>query len=124
MNDKSIKNIQAVIEKWRQNQLYTYHQKEVIVSSRSPISSGEFVLRFKNSLSSFYCNGKLIPVELISHLFHTTTLGEERLTDNPNADTYRLEKFLNEFDSAFELHVTEELSKCHDLLESSDPLFF
>jgi hypothetical protein len=123
MKDESIAAIREVVQTWRNRKHYTYHQKEVVVSIKSPISPGESVLRFKSSLHSFYCGGKLVPVELVSKTFHTTTLSDLPISENPKADAYRLKVFLERFDGEFDDLVDEKMSECPDLLTSSDPLF-
>ncbi len=124
MKEQSIAAIRQTIENWKAAKRYTYHQKELIVAGKSPIVDGETVLRFKNSLKSFFCQGKLIPVEYTSKLFHTTTLSDHPISINPNADEYKLKAFLEKFDDEFDDLVDRELSNCPDSLTTSDPLFF
>ena len=84
-------------------------------------------LVFSNSVYSFFCNGQLIPISLDSIPFYTNTLSSNPLSENPNGDKYRLEKFLEEFDELFYKEVTDKLKTCEDdegKLATSDPLFF
>ena len=123
MKDEALQIIRDVIQKWQDERRFTFEQKQ-IHSYKSPITEGEFVLRFTNSLQSFFCNKTLIPIELTSRPFHTNTLSEKPLSENANGDKYRLEKHLEEFDYLFYKEVDGKLSECIDTLTTSDPLFF
>lgn len=123
MKDEALQIIRTVIQKWQGERRFTFEQKQVH-SYKSPITEGEFVLRFTNSLHSFFCNGTLIPIILTSRPFHTNTLSEQPLSENVNGDKYRLEKHLEEFDNLFYTEVDNKLSECIDTLTTSDPLFF
>lgn len=123
MNEQAFQILKEVIDKWRSTRRYTFENKK-IDSYKSPIVDDEFVLRFSNSVNSFFCNGKLIPVSLISRPFHTNTGSDDQLLQNINGDKYRLEKFLKEFDEKFYEEIEKKLENCIETLASSDPLFF
>jgi hypothetical protein len=123
MNDKAINSIREAITNWKGKRNFTFENKQ-IYSYNSPITNGEFVLRFSNSLNSFFCNGNTIEISLTSRPFHTGTLSDTPISDNPNGDKYRLEKFLEEFDEAFYTEVERKLNDCIETLTTSDPLFF
>lgn len=57
-------------------------------------------------------------------MFHSTTLGNNPISDNENADKIRLDKFLMDFDDQFNELVEEKLNECSETLFTSDPLFF
>jgi len=123
MKEESMKLIVAIVKDWMNSKEYTYQKKDVL-SFRSPIVDGEYLLRFKNELYGFRLNGIEIPISITSKLFPTTTLSENPLSENVNTDKIRLEKFLKEFDDKFDSLVTEKLGECGDELSTSDPLFF
>jgi hypothetical protein len=123
MDSPAIKTIQEVITKWKSERRFTFENKQVF-PYKSPITDGEFVLRFSNSLNSFFCDKQKIEITLTSRPFHTATLSDKPLSDNPNGDKYRLEKFLEEFDNDFYKEVEQKLNDCIDTLTTSDPLFF
>jgi hypothetical protein len=123
MNEKAINSIREAITNWKGKRNFTFENKQ-IYSYNSPIINGEFVLRFSNSLNSFFCNGNTIEISLTSRSFHTGTLSDTPISDNPNGDKYRLEKFLEEFDEAFYTEVERKLNDCIETLTTSDPLFF
>lgn len=123
MNEQAIQLLRDIIAKWRGERQFTFENKQ-INSYRSPITENEFVLRFSNSVNTFFCNGKLIPIELISRPFHTNTINDNPISHNPNGDKYRLEKFLQEFDEEFYRLVENKLSDCIEALTTSDPVFF
>lgn len=123
MNEKAINSIREAITNWKGKRNFTFENKK-IYSYNSPITNGEFVLRFSNSLNSFFCNGNTIEISLTSRPFHTGTLSDTTISDNPNGDKYRLEKFLEEFDEAFYTEVERKLNDCIETLTTSDPLFF
>ncbi|HMK03806.1 MAG TPA: hypothetical protein VK489_06425 [Ferruginibacter sp.] len=64
MKDEALQIIRSVIQKWEGERRFTFEQKQVH-SYESPITKGEYVLRFTNSLHSFFCNGTLIPINNI-----------------------------------------------------------
>lgn len=123
MKEESIKLLREVIENWKRRKIYTYQQKEVS-GGKSPIDKGEILLRFKINLPGFFCQGKEIPISLTSRIFHTATLSEQPLSENASGDKYRLEKFLSDFDEQFDALVSEEFTKCPEIIFTSDPLFF
>lgn len=123
MNETAKELLQQVITKWKFERRFTYENKQVI-QYNSPISDGEFVLRFTNSLNSFFCNKETIEIALTSRPFHTATLSENPLSENPNGDKDRLLKFLEQFDNDFYAEVEKKLNDCLDTLNTSDPLFF
>ncbi len=123
MNEQVIQLLRDVITKWRGERQFTFENKQ-IRNYISPIAKDEFVLTFSNSVSTFFCNGKLIPIELISRPFHTNTINDNPISQNPTGDKYRLEKFLQEFDEEFYKEVENKLSDCIETLTTSDPVFF
>jgi hypothetical protein len=123
MKEESLNLIKKAITNWRGQIRFTYEMKD-ISSSKSPILDGEYILRFHNSLKGFYCKCQEIPIFLSSQLFHTTTLSDATLSENPNADRYRLEKLLEEFDYEFYKLIDTKLTECEELLFTSENLFF
>lgn len=123
MKEEAITSIREAIANWRGRRNFTFENKQ-IYSYNSPITKGEYVLRFSNSLNSFFCNGKTIEISLASRPFHTGTLSDTPLSDNPKGDKHRLEKFLEDFDNEFYTEVENRLSDCIETLTTSDPLFF
>jgi len=123
MKEVAINSIRVAITNWKDRRNFTFENKQVN-SYSSPITEGELVLKFSNSLNSFFCNEKTIEISLTSRPFHTVTLSNNPLSDNPNADKYRLDKFLEEFDEAFYSEVERRLNDCIETLTTSDPLFF
>lgn len=123
MNKEVIKPIQEAITTWKNRRNFTFENKQVH-TYKSPIVDGEYVLRFTNSLNSFFCNNQTIEISLTSQLFHTRSLSEKPLSENPKGDKHRLDKFLEEFDNAFYNEVENRLNDCIETLTTSDPLFF
>ncbi len=123
MNQQAIGILKEVITKWTELRRFTFENKKVD-SFKSPIIDDEFVLRFSNSVNSFFCKGQLIPINLVSKPFHTNTISNNTLSKNFNGDKYRLEKFLEEFDEQFYKEVENKLENCIETLTTSDPLFF
>lgn len=123
MNKTAIESIQEAITTWKGKRNFTFENKQVH-PYKSPIVDGEYVLRFTNSLNSFCCNGQTIQISLTSRPFHTGTLSEKPLSNNPKGDKNRLDKFLEEFDNDFYTEVENRLSDCIETLTTSDPLFF
>ena len=123
MNQQAAEKLRVVISAWKARTLYTYHQKNGGVA-KSPVVSGEVILRFNCTLQGFFCQGLPIEITLDSKSFHTTTLSESPLGDNPDADKYRLEKFLNDFDQQFEAYVSDKFAECSETIFTSDPAFF
>ena len=115
--------MQEVITKWKSERRFTFENKQVH-PYKSPITDGEFILRFSNLLNSFFCDKQKIEISLTSRSFHTSTLSDNPLSENPNGDKHRLEKFLEEFDNEFYTQVEQKLNDCIDTLTTSDPLFF
>jgi hypothetical protein len=123
MNQTAIDILRQVIKKWQVQRQYTYENKQVHVY-KNPMVQDEMVLRFSNSLYSFFCKDKNIEIFLSSEPFFTATIGESSLSDNVNGDGYRLEKHLEEFDELFYQEVERKLSECIDSLTTSDPFLF
>lgn len=123
MNQQAIDILKVVIERWTSFRRYTFENKKVY-SYKSPITNDEFVLRFSNSVHSFFCDGQLIPIDLNSKPFHTNSISDSSLSKNINGDKYRLEKLLEEFDEQFYKEVENKLESCIENLKTSDPLFF
>jgi hypothetical protein len=123
MNSQALEKIKQSIEDWNGRKYYTYQTKTFLVS-KSPINPDEYILRFTTSVQSFFCNGELIKMDLGSKMFHSTTLGDNPVSDNENADKFRLDKFLIDFDDQFNELVEEKLSECSETSFTSDPLFF
>lgn len=123
MSQQAIDILREVIAKWTGTRRFTFENKKVD-SYKSPITDDEFVLRFSNSVNSFFCNGQLIPINLISKPFLTNTISDNPLSQNINGDKYRLEKFLEEFDEQFYKEVENKLENCIETLTKSAPLFF
>ena len=124
MNELSAKKLQEVIDNWKGKRRYTYENKKVILCYKNPAAPEERILAFENSVYSFFCNEKLIPIRLVSKYFLTQTLNNNPLSENPMADKNALEKMLEEFDNEFYEKVENELNNCIDKLTTSDPLFF
>lgn len=123
MNKIAIEAIQEAITTWKSKRNFTFENKQVH-PYKSPIVDGEYVLKFSNSLNSFFCNGEAIEISLASRPFHTGTLSENPLSENLNGDKNRLDKFLEEFDNTFYTEVENRLNDCIETLTTSDPLFF
>lgn len=123
MNPQAQEKIKEAIQNWKNRKYYTYQLKNVVWSN-SQISPGQYMLQFTINLNSFFCQGKLIPIELISGIFHTTTLGDNPLTDNDNADKDRLDRLFIDLDEQFNDLVTKKLGECSETTWTSDPLFF
>lgn len=123
MKEEVIQKIQDAINNWKGERRFTYENKQVH-PYKSPIVDGEYVLRFTNSLNSFICQGQPIEISKASRPFHTATLSDSPLSDNPKGDKYRLGKFLEEFDNEFYAEVEKKLDDCIDGLTNTDPLFF
>ena len=123
MRNESIKHIVNVIGNWKGDRTYTYEIRSVRPLN-SPIVNGESILIFTSTLYGFYCekDGKELEISLTSKPFHTTTLSNSPLSDNPKADKYRLEKFLDEFDAAFEKLREDKLAECGNKSYTTDPL--
>jgi hypothetical protein len=123
MNSIAIEAIREAINKWKSERRFTFENKQVH-NYKSPIKDGEYILRFSNSVESFFCDKKQIKISLSSRPFHTDTLSDNPLSDNPKGDKYRLEMLLSDFDNDFYSEVEIKLNDCIDNLTTSDPLFF
>lgn len=123
MNKDGHQALQEAITNWKKIRRFTFENKQVH-SFKSPISDGEFILTFSNSLRSFMCKDKTIDVTSDSGKFHTATLSDNPVSENFNGDKLRLEKFLEDFDNSFYTLVDQKLSECLDTLYTTDPLFF
>jgi len=64
----------------------------------------------------FFCNNKLIPIDLISNPFLTTTLSDNPISKNYNADAHRLNKLLYDFDIQFYKMVEDKINECIESL--------
>jgi hypothetical protein len=116
--------IQEAITSWKSKKQFTIEEKQVH-SYNSPIVDGEYVLIFTNSLNSFICNGKPFEISHTSRPFHTGTLSEQPISENPKGDKHRLEKFLEELDIEFFIKVENKLNECLETLsKSADSLFY
>ncbi|RKQ50616.1 hypothetical protein BXY85_1632 [Roseivirga pacifica] len=123
MNKEALKAIQEVIVEWRGRRRFTYENKQ-ISADKSPIVKDEYLLKFHNSISSFFCEGKKIEIQLSSKLFQTTVLNSDASNENSKADAYRLKDMLKEFDDAFYNEMEKKIEGCTDSLTISDPIFF
>jgi len=123
MNERALDILRDVITAWKNEKIYTFENKQVY-SYKSPVSNGEYILQFSNSLKSFFCKEKLIEINLTSRPFHTGTLSDNPISQNIEGDKHRLVKLLAEFDSQFSTEVDKSLSDCIESLSTSDPLFF
>lgn len=123
MNLEALEKIKEEIIKWENRKFYTYQTKN-FYSYKSPISSGELMIRFNASLKNFNCNNIAISIDLTSKLFHTTTLGRDPFSDNENADIIRLNEFLTDFDNQFDEFVEQKINECEDTLLNVEAFFF
>jgi hypothetical protein len=123
MREEAMQAIQEAITAWRNNRVFTFENKR-ITHYKSPITDGEYMLIFSNTVNSFFCDKQQMEISLSTRPFHTATLSKNPLSDNPKGDKYRLEKFLEEFDKEFYALVENKLSECIENLTTSDPLFF
>ena len=123
MNPKALNLLQEVVTKWKSERRFTFEDKQVYNYS-NPVCEGEIVIKFSNTLKSFFCNKELIEISLMSKSFPTTTLSENPLSENPDTDRNRLIVFLEEFDNKFYDEVENKLNECIDTLTTTDPLFF
>ena len=123
MSKEAVGAIQEAITTWKSKRNFTFEHKQ-FHPYKSPIVEGEYVLRFTNSLNSFFCNGQTIKISLASRPFHTGSLSDKPSSDNPKGDKHRLDKFLEEFDTAFYTEVENRLNDCIETLTTTDPLFF
>jgi hypothetical protein len=122
--NEAVKRLQEVISSWQKKRRYTYQNKGIVFFAQNPAIPGEYILHFGNSVYSFFCNDKLIPINLVSKPFLTRTLSDNPLSENPMADKDALEKLLDKFDNDFYDEVESKLNDCVDKLTVSDPLFF
>ena len=63
-------------------------------------------------------------IDKTSTIFLTTTISDNPISDNENADKIRLNEFLVNFDDEFNRFVEEKIDECQDNLIASEPLFF
>ncbi len=122
MNQQSLKAIQDTIGEWKKKRNLTYENKAVGART-SPITSGEYLLLFSNTVF-FFCGTEEIVVYDQMKAFHTMTLSENALSDNPMSDAHRLVELLDNFDSQFNDKVQKKLDECTQNITSSDPVFF
>ena len=120
--EQSTPLIRAVVTEWQKPKYFTYEEKQPLFGA-SPISKGEVIMRFNAKIRSFFCQGTLIPIELTSGIFHTTTLSKDPLSVNPAADATRLKKFLADFDDEFYAYVEKKIAECEDTVLTSDPIW-
>ncbi|MBO6495547.1 MAG: hypothetical protein JJ909_02970 [Roseivirga sp.] len=123
MNKEVLKAIQDVITEWRGRRKFTYENKLISVD-KSPIVQSEYLMKFHNSISSFFCEGEKIEIQLSSNFFQTTGLNNDNLGENSTADAHRLKHLLEEFDNAFYEEVDRKIEGCANSLSTSDPIFF
>jgi hypothetical protein len=90
---------------------------------RSPISEGEFVLRFSNKVS-LKCNGKFSDVTLTSRSYPTTTISDFPISRNRNADIEMLQILLKDFDTKFYIEVNKRIDECIETMEATEGSFF
>lgn len=120
--EQNIPLIRDVITEWEKTKYFTYEEKQVLFGN-SPITKGEYIFRFIAKIHNFFCQETLIPIELASNLFHTTTLSDIPLSNNPKADATRLKKFLEEFDEKFYAYVGQKINECEETVLTSDPIW-
>jgi hypothetical protein len=123
MQEESKIKIQELLNEWRATRSYIYEFKQVL-SGKSHINDGEFVLQLTNTLKGFYYNGKELEISKISKPFHTTSLSNNPLSNNVNADYERLKQLIKEFDDEFYPLIDEKLAECGEVILTSDPTFF
>lgn len=121
--DEARQIIVAVLQEWHKRTDFTYQEK-MIHSGHNPTMAGEALFYFENSVNSFFCQGKLIPIRLMSDPYTTVTLSTPSIADNPLADKYRLEKFLIDFDEKFREMAQRLMDECPEKTTTSDPFFF
>jgi len=119
MKEEILKQIEEIIQQWKQRKEHTYELKNCWAVP-NPSMKEELLLYFSNRLYSFFCQGKLIPIELVSHPFITGTLSPNPISDNFKADLTRLSRFLEDFDKQFYDLIQKKIEECVDKLETSD----
>lgn len=117
MNDKILNDIKTSISTWENDKLSVYQKKRFYIAKGIGL---EYMYRFSINLNIFFCNDKLIPIELISNVFHTTTLDSSTYS---TTDKINLDKFLLDFDSEFEKLVDQKIKDCKTLFVS-DPSYW
>lgn len=123
MNLEALEKIKEEIIKWENRKFYTYQTKN-FYSYNSPVSDGEYILKFTTSIKNFKCSNQPMDIDKTSTIFLTTTISENPISDNENADKIRLNQFLVDFDDEFNRFVEEKIDECQDNLIASEPLFF
>lgn len=123
MNLEALEKIKEEIIKWKNRKFYTYQTKN-FHSYNSPVSDGEYILKFTTSIKNFKCSNEPMDINKTSTIFLTTTMSENPISDNENADKIRLNQFLVDFDEEFNRFVEEKIDECQDNLIASEPLFF
>jgi hypothetical protein len=118
--EQSIESMQQVVNDWKAKRNFTWESKKLYVNL-NPSMPGELVLHVSNSVDSFFRNQQLINTFLLSSYFITGTLGDAPLSDNPKADAYGLQDFLDKFDEEFYKSVDDKLTG--EGITTSDPLF-
>lgn len=113
--------IKEVIIKWQQDSGNLSHQKKRDHWIKNPAISGEYLIKFSIELKTVFCDDVLIPIELVSDIFQTTTLSESNTSDSKN-DIDQLEKFLKDFDKQFQDLVIQKVSECKGISKTSDLL--
>ncbi len=123
MNLQALEKIKEEIIKWENRKFYTYQTKN-FYSYNSPVSDDEYILKFTTSIKKFKCNHQPMDIDKTSTIFLTTTISDNPISDNENADKIRLNDFLVNFDDEFNRFVEEKIDECQDNLIASEPLFF
>ncbi|WP_265131249.1 hypothetical protein [Chryseobacterium oranimense] len=119
MNQNILDSIQELINKWIEENGNFLFQEKKDHWVENPAISGEYLIKFSIKLKTFLCDKVLIPIELVSDIFQTTTLSKSNTNDNIDAD--RLDKFLKDFDNQFQDLVTQKVSECRGVVETTDP---
>ncbi|OEK01168.1 hypothetical protein BFP97_06430 [Roseivirga sp. 4D4] len=122
MNQESLKAIQDTIAEWKSKRNLTYENKDV-GARKSPITSGEYLLFFSNSVF-FFCGNEKVTIREEMGVFQTMTLGNNSYSENSEADAHRLKEKLDNFDADFDEIVKRKLDECSESLGSTDPIFF
>jgi hypothetical protein len=102
----NIQEIRNILINWKEDEFY--NKSKSFREYPSPIVDGEyyFVLQRIQKLN-FPGKSKTVEAE---RTFHTQTLASVPLSDNPNADIYRLNKLLQAFDNEYDQKFEEEIS--------------
>lgn len=123
MKEESLNAIHSTIDEWTSQNKYSFQKKNFLVEKNST-NIGEYRMKFTNEIHGFFCNDKEIPIFLVSQELLTNTLSSSPLSENANADNFRLKKLLKEFDEQFDEYVKSKWNECEGSIFTSDPLFF